>query len=38
MEILAANNQRAVHFGGDDCSGEDTATDGDFAGEGAFLV
>jgi hypothetical protein len=27
-----------VHLGGDDGSGEDTATDGDEAGEGALLV
>jgi hypothetical protein len=27
-----------VHLGGDDSAGEDTATDGDEAGEGALLV
>lgn len=30
--------RRTVHLGGDDGSGEDTATDGDEASEGAFLV
>jgi len=27
-----------VHLGGDDGAGEDTATDGDFASEGALLI
>lgn len=30
--------RRTVHLGGDDGSGEDTAADGDHAGEGALLV
>ncbi len=38
MKIFAANDESAVHFGRDDSSGEDTAADGDFAGEWAFLV
>lgn len=38
MEVLAADDQRAVHFRGDDGTSKDTATDGDFASEGAFLI
>lgn len=38
MEIFAADNESSVHFGGDNSSGEDTAADGDFARERAFLV
>ncbi len=38
VKIFAANDKSAVHFGRDDSSGEDTAADGDFAGEWAFLV
>ena len=38
MEVFAADNQSAVHLSRDHCSGEDTATDRDHAGEGALLV
>lgn len=38
VEVLAADDQGAVHLGRDDGSGQDTATDGDKAGEGALLV
>lgn len=38
MEIFAADNESSVHFGRDNSPGEDTAADGDFACERAFLV
>ena len=38
VEVLAADDQGAVHLGGDDGAGKDTAADGDEAGEGALLV
>ena len=38
MQVLATNDQCAVHLGADDGAGEDTTADGDEAGEGAFLV
>lgn len=38
VEVLAADDQGAVHLGGDDGAGEDTATDRDEASEGALLV
>ncbi len=38
MEIFPANDEGTVHFGGDDCAGQDTATDGDETSERAFLV
>jgi hypothetical protein len=38
VEVLAADDESAVHLGGDDGSGQDTATDGDLANEGALLV
>ena len=38
VEVLAADDERAVHLGRDDFAGEDTAADGDETGEGAFLV
>lgn len=38
MEILAADDDCAVHFGGDDGASENTSADGDEASEGAFLV
>lgn len=38
MEIFATDDKRSVHLGGDNSAGEDTATDGDESGEGAFLV
>lgn len=38
VKVFAANDESAMHFGGDDGASEDTAADGDFAGERAFLV
>lgn len=38
VEVLAADDQRAVHLGGNDGAGQDTATDRDEPGEGALLV
>lgn len=38
VEVLAADDEGSVHLGGDDSSGEDTATDRDFADEWALLV
>jgi hypothetical protein len=38
VEILATDDESTVHLGGDDGSGQDTATDRDIAGEGALLV
>lgn len=38
VEVLAADDERAVHLGADHGAGEDTATDGDEASEGALLV
>ena len=38
VEVLAADDQSAVHLGGDDGAGQDTATDRDLANEGALLV
>lgn len=38
VEVLAADDEGSVHLGGDDSSGEDTATDGDKTGEWALLV
>jgi len=38
VEVLAADDERAVHLGRDDSAGEDTAADGDETGEGALLV
>lgn len=38
VEVLAADDDGAVHLGGNDGAGQDTATDGDEAGEGALLV
>ena len=38
VEVLAADDECAVHLGGDDGASEDTATDGDESGEGALLV
>lgn len=38
VEVWSADDETSVHLGGDDGSGEDTATDGDLAGEGALLV
>lgn len=38
VKVLAADDQGAVHLGGDDGAGKDTATDGDETSEGALLV
>lgn len=38
VKVFASNDESAVHFGRDDRAGEDTAADGDFARERAFLV
>jgi len=38
VEVFTADDQSAVHFGGDDRAGQDTAADADETGEGAFLV
>ena len=38
VKVFAANDESAVHFGGDDSTSEDTTTDGDFSCERAFLV
>ena len=38
VEVLAADDQGAVHLGGDDGASKNTAADGDEASEGALLV
>ena len=38
VEVLSADDKGSVHLGGYDGSGKDTSSDGDFAGERAFLV
>ncbi len=38
VQVLAANDGGTVHLGRDNGAGEDTATDGDEAGERALLV
>ena len=38
VEIFATDDEGSVHFGRHNSASEDTATDGDFASEGAFLV
>lgn len=38
VEVLPADDDRAVHLGRNDGAGEDTAADRDEAGEGALLV
>lgn len=38
MEILSSNDDGAVHLGGNDGTGQDTATDRDETGERALLV
>lgn len=38
VEVLAADDQGTVHLGGNDGTGQDTATDRDETGEGALLV
>ena len=38
VQVLPADDERAVHLGGDDGASQDTTADGDQAGEGALLV
>lgn len=38
VEVVTADDECAVHLGGDDSAGEDTATDGNETSEGALLV
>jgi hypothetical protein len=38
VKVLAADDEGSVHLGGDDSSGQDTATDGNETGKGALLV
>lgn len=38
VKVFSADDQRSVHLGRDDFAGQDTASDRDLAGEGAFLV
>ena len=38
VEVLSSDDDGSVHLGGNDGTGEDTATDGDETGEGALLV
>lgn len=38
VEVFSADDERAVHLGGDNGAGQDTATDRDKAGERALLV
>ena len=38
VKVFAANDESTVHFGRDDRASEDTAANGDFAGEWAFLI
>jgi hypothetical protein len=38
MEVVAADNKSSVHLCGDDSASQDTAADGNEAGEGAFFV
>jgi len=38
VEVLAANDEGTVHLGGNDGTGQDTATDGDKTSKWALLV
>jgi hypothetical protein len=38
VEVFATDDEGSVHLGGDNGSGQDTATDGDESGEWALLV
>ena len=38
VKVLAANDKGSVHLGRDDCTSEDTAAYGYFAGKWAFLI
>ena len=38
VEVVPSDNDSTGHFGGNDLAGQDTATDGDVAGERALLV
>jgi hypothetical protein len=38
VEVLATDDDGALHLGGDDLTSEDAATDGNITGEGALLI
>jgi hypothetical protein len=38
MEVFSADDESAVHFGGDNGASQDTATDRNETGERAFLI
>lgn len=38
VKVFSSDDDGSVHFGGDDLSGQDAASDGDHADEGTFLV
>lgn len=38
MEVVPSDDNGAGHFGGNNFAGQDTATDGDFTSEWAFLI
>ena len=38
VEVVSSDDDGSVHFGGDDHTLEDSASDGDISGEGAFFV
>ena len=38
VEVVPSDDEGTGHLGGDNTASEDTATDGDVAGEGALLV
>ena len=38
VEVIPSDNDGSLHFGGNDDTLEDSASDGDVAGEGAFLI
>lgn len=38
VEVVPSDNDGTGHFGGNDLAGQDTATNGDVAGEGALLI
>ena len=38
VEVFATNDERAVHFGGDDSASQDTTSDRDFTRKRAFFV
>ena len=38
VKVFSADDESSVHLGGNDCAGQDTATDGDETSERALLV